>query len=110
MLRQAGFAGNPVAGGFGTRNCCSRVTGGEKGITGRAQVNGRNALSWEEKFAMDAWYVDHQSFRLDVQILLLTVWKILKRENITLPGHATTTAFKGSNNNLNPFNTMENEQ
>ena len=80
------------------------------GITGWAQVNGRNALSWEEKFAMDVWYVDQQSFWMDVKIVLLTVWKILKRENITLPGHATTTAFKGSNNNLNPFNTMENEQ
>ena len=80
------------------------------GITGWAQVNGRNALSWEEKFAMDVWYVDHRSLWLDVKILLLTIWKILKRENITLPGHATMTAFKGSNNNLNPFNTTENEQ
>ena len=79
------------------------------GITGWAQVNGRNALSWEEKFAMDVWYVDHQSFWMDVKIVLLTVWKILKRENITLPGHATTAAFRG-NNNLNHSNTKENEQ
>lgn len=80
------------------------------GITGWAQVNGRNALSWEEKFAMDVWYVDQQSFWMDVKIVLLTVWKILKRENITLPGHATTTAFRGNNNNLNHSNTKENEQ
>ena len=79
------------------------------GITGWAQVNGRNALSWEEKFAMDVWYVDHQSFWMDVKIVLLTVWKILKRENITLPGHATTAAIRG-NNNLNHSNTKENEQ
>lgn len=66
------------------------------GITGWAQVNGRNALSWEEKFALDVWYVDHQSFWLDLKILALTVWKIFKREGISQPGQATAEEFMGS--------------
>lgn len=65
------------------------------GITGLAQVNGRNALTWEEKFEYDLWYVDHQSFWLDIKILLLTLWKILKREGIAQPGHATIAEFTG---------------
>ena len=65
------------------------------GITGWAQVNGRNALSWEEKFALDVWYVDHVSFWLDVKIIALTVWKILRREGISQPGHATMEEFHG---------------
>ncbi len=65
------------------------------GITGWAQVNGRNALSWEQKFALDVWYVDHQSIRLDLKILLLTVWKIIKREGIHQPGQATMQEFLG---------------
>jgi sugar transferase EpsL len=65
------------------------------GITGWAQVNGRNALSWEEKFKLDVWYVDHQSFWLDVKILVLTVWKIIKREGISQPGQATMEEFHG---------------
>ena len=66
------------------------------GITGWAQVNGRNAISWEEKFALDVWYVDNQSLWLDIKILLLTVWKILKREGISRSGHATMDEFRGS--------------
>ena len=67
------------------------------GITGWAQINGRNTLDWEEKFRLDVWYVDHWSFWLDMKILLLTPWKVFKREGITQPGHATTEEFKGSN-------------
>jgi sugar transferase EpsL len=66
------------------------------GITGWAQVNGRNAITWEDKFKMDVWYVDHQSFGLDFKIILLTIWKILKREGISQPGHATMEEFKGT--------------
>jgi len=67
------------------------------GITGWAQVNGRNAITWEQKFALDVWYVDHCSLRLDVQIIALTLWKILKREGISQPGQATMEEFMGSN-------------
>jgi lipopolysaccharide/colanic/teichoic acid biosynthesis glycosyltransferase len=67
------------------------------GITGWAQVNGRNALTWEEKFALDVWYVDHWSFWLDMRIILLTVWKIFKREGISQPGHATCRSLWGVN-------------
>jgi len=66
------------------------------GITGWAQINGRNALTWEDKFRMDVWYVDNWSLRLDVKILLLTFWKVLKREGISQPGHATAEEFMGS--------------
>jgi sugar transferase EpsL len=66
------------------------------GITGWAQVNGRNALTWEEKFRLDVWYVDHRSFWLDIKILWLTVWKAVKREGISQPGHATMEEFKGN--------------
>jgi len=66
------------------------------GITGWAQVNGRNALSWEEKFELDVWYVDHLSLVLDVKILFLTLWKVLKGEGIARPGHATMPEFMGS--------------
>jgi lipopolysaccharide/colanic/teichoic acid biosynthesis glycosyltransferase len=66
------------------------------GITGWAQVNGRNALTWDEKFALDLWYVDHWSFWLDIKILFLTLWKALKREGISQPGHATMEEFKGN--------------
>jgi lipopolysaccharide/colanic/teichoic acid biosynthesis glycosyltransferase len=57
------------------------------GITGWAQVNGRNVTTWERRFALDLWYVDHQSLGLDLQILLLTPWKVIKREGVMLPGH-----------------------
>jgi lipopolysaccharide/colanic/teichoic acid biosynthesis glycosyltransferase len=65
------------------------------GITGWAQVNGRNVLTWEQKFILDVWYVDHQSFALDWKILVLTAWKILKREGINQPGQATAQEFMG---------------
>lgn len=65
------------------------------GITGWAQVNGRNALSWEEKFALDIWYVDNQSFWLDLKILWLTIIKVFKREGINQQGHATVEKYKG---------------
>lgn len=65
------------------------------GITGWTQVNGRNALTWDEKFALDLWYVENQSLGLDFKILLLTLWKALKREGITRPGWATTEEFWG---------------
>ncbi len=66
------------------------------GLTGWAQIHGRNAVTWEEKLALDVWYVDHRSLRLDVKILVLTVWKVLKREGISQPGHATAEEFKPS--------------
>ena len=66
------------------------------GITGWAQVNGRNALSWEEKFALDVWYVDHRGFWLDVKILLMTAAKVLRRDGISADGEATMTKFKGT--------------
>jgi lipopolysaccharide/colanic/teichoic acid biosynthesis glycosyltransferase len=66
------------------------------GMTGWAQVNGRNALTWEEKFTFDVWYVDHWSFWLDIKILWLTLWKMLKREGISQPDHATMEEFKGN--------------
>ena len=65
------------------------------GITGWAQVNGRNALSWPEKFELDIWYVDHRSLWLDAKILFMTVKKILAREGISAPGEATMPPFEG---------------
>ena len=65
------------------------------GVTGWAQVNGRNAISWEEKFALDTWYVDHQSLLLDMKILWLTVKKVLVREGISAAGEATMGKFTG---------------
>lgn len=65
------------------------------GITGWAQVNGRNALTWEEKFKLDVWYVDHRSFWLDLKIIFMTTWRILKREGINQPGQATMEEFRG---------------
>ncbi len=66
------------------------------GLTGWAQVNGRNAISWEQRFAFDVWYVDHLSFWLDVKILLLTFGAVLSRRGISQPGHATIEEFMGS--------------
>ena len=66
------------------------------GITGWAQVNGRNSISWENKFVYDVWYVDQISFLVDLKILLLTVKKVFKSEGITNEGQSTTEAFKGS--------------
>ncbi len=67
------------------------------GITGWAQVNGRNAISWEEKFEYDVWYVDNISFVLDVRILLLTIGRVFTGEGISAEGQATMTKFKGTN-------------
>ena len=66
------------------------------GITGWAQVNGRNSLSWEERFALDVWYVDNHSFWLDTKIVILTIWQVLKRDGITAEGEATMPKFTGS--------------
>ena len=66
------------------------------GLSGHAQANGRNALTWEEKFEMDVWYVDHISFRTDLKILLLTVKKVFCREGISADGEATMEAFTGT--------------
>lgn len=66
------------------------------GLTGWAQINGRNALSWEEKFKLDVWYVDHQSFYLDVKILFLTVYKVFKREGINQSDQVTMHKFTGT--------------
>ena len=66
------------------------------GITGWAQVNGRNAISWEEKFALDVWYVEHLALRLDLRILALTLWKGLRREGVSQAGQATVENFEGN--------------
>ncbi|RZV48941.1 MAG: sugar transferase, partial [Sphingomonadaceae bacterium] len=68
------------------------------GLTGWAQVNGRNALSWEEKFAHDVWYVDHQSILLDFKIMVMTAFKVLGRSGISAEGDATMPRFTGSKN------------
>ncbi len=65
------------------------------GITGWAQINGRNAQTWDERFRLDLWYVDHWSFGLDLKILALTLWKVVRREGISEPGHVTMTEFMG---------------
>jgi len=66
------------------------------GITGWAQVNGRNAITWQEKFTLDVWYVDHWRFWLDLKILALSLVKVLKREGISQPGQATAEPFRGN--------------
>ncbi|MDO7853228.1 sugar transferase [Hymenobacter convexus] len=66
------------------------------GLTGWAQVNGRNAIGWEEKFAFDVWYVDHLSWRLDMTILWRTAGRVLRGSGVAAPGQATTTAFRGT--------------
>jgi sugar transferase EpsL len=66
------------------------------GLTGWAQVNGRNALDWPARFALDIWYVDHWSFWLDVRIMFLTLWKVISRQGINQPGRATVEYFKGN--------------
>jgi lipopolysaccharide/colanic/teichoic acid biosynthesis glycosyltransferase len=69
------------------------------GITGWAQINGRNAISWEQKFELDVWYVDNWSFWLDIKIILLTIWKVIIREGINEPGYISAGEFLGSQNN-----------
>src|SRR5581483_313619 len=66
------------------------------GLTGWAQVNGRNAIDWPTRFALDVWYVDHWSFWLDIKILFLSLWKVITREGINQPGQATTKYFMGN--------------
>ena len=66
------------------------------GITGWAQVNGRNAINWQQKFEYDVWYVDHLSFRLDMKVLVLTLKKVFVREGISQQGQATMEAFNGN--------------
>jgi len=66
------------------------------GITGWAQVNGRNAISWEERFRLDVWYVEHQSFWLDMKILWMTLLKVVRSEGVSQQGHATMEKFRGS--------------
>lgn len=66
------------------------------GVTGWAQINGRNALSWEEKFKLDVWYVDNQSFRLDLKIIFLTIKKVLIKDGISANGEVTMSKFTGS--------------
>lgn len=68
------------------------------GITGHAQVNGRNAVSWDERFKMDVWYVDNQSFWLDIKILFQTVKTVVKKDGVTQEGHVTMEPFKGNTN------------
>lgn len=67
------------------------------GVTGWAQVSGRNALSWDEKFAHDVWYVDHASFILDLRILFKTIWVVFRRHGVSHGGHATMPEFRGRN-------------
>ena len=66
------------------------------GLTGWAQVNGRNAVTWEEKFELDVWYVDNWSFLLDLRILAMTAWKVLRGEGISAPGEVTMPEFMGT--------------
>ncbi len=66
------------------------------GLSGLAQINGRNALSWEEKLRLDVWYVDHQGFWLDLSILFTTIWKVIRREGISAADDATMAPFRGS--------------
>ncbi len=73
-----------------------RRHGVRPGVTGWAQIRGRNTLTWEERFALDVWYVDHVSLGLDLKILALTLWKVLTREGISHPGSDTMPKFTGS--------------
>jgi sugar transferase EpsL len=66
------------------------------GLTGWAQIHGRNTLDWEDRFKLDVWYVDHRSLCLDARIILITAWKVLTREGVNQPGRATTDYFGGT--------------
>jgi|SRR5271157_3783534 len=66
------------------------------GLTGWAQVHGRNATGWQTRFKLDVWYVDHWSFWLDIKIMFMSLWKVIQREGINQPGQATTEYFKGN--------------
>ncbi|HHQ4471513.1 sugar transferase [Aeromonas sp. S41-2] len=76
----------------------ARRHGVRPGVTGWAQINGRNAISWEDKFKLDVWYVDNRSFWLDFKILLLTVKKVLIKDGISANDHVTMPEFEGKNN------------
>jgi sugar transferase EpsL len=76
----------------------ARRHGVKPGISGWAQVNGRNALTWEEKFSLDLWYVDHPSLSIDFRILLQTLWQVLTQRGISVEGYATMSEFMGSQN------------
>jgi sugar transferase EpsL len=80
------------------------------GITGWAQINGRNAISWEDKFKLDVWYVENQSVSLDFKIIATTIWKILTREGINQPGEATMEEFNPHNTNKNVYKLSEDVQ
>ncbi len=75
------------------------------GITGWAQINGRNAIAWEDKFELDAWYVDHRTIWLDLKILWLTIWRVLRRDGISAAGEATMPKFRGTRKE--PTNLLE---
>lgn len=77
------------------------------GITGWAQINGRNGLSWEDKFALDLWYVEHPSFSLDLAILGKTFWRVLRRDGISSRQHATMPEFTGSATQLPPPESLQ---
>ena len=66
------------------------------GLTGWAQIHGRNTVDWQERFKLDVWYVDHRSFFLDLKIILITFWKVITRQGINQPGRATTELFHGN--------------
>ena len=72
------------------------------GITGWSQINGRNDMPWPQKLALDVWYVDHRSLSLDLRILMRTLWAVLARKGVSLEGHATTTRFRGENEDVPP--------
>lgn len=67
------------------------------GVTGWAQINGRNSISWNDKFEFDVWYVDHYSLLLDLKILVVTVWNVILGKGVTQQGHATVGRFNGLN-------------
>ncbi|MBQ23757.1 MAG: sugar transferase [Alcanivorax sp.] len=77
--------------------CQARRHDVRPGITGWAQVNGRNALSWEEKFELDVWYVENRTLWLDIKVLFLTIWQVVKRDGISQDGEATMSKFTGGN-------------
>jgi len=74
------------------------------GITGWAQVNGRNSLSWDQKFQLDVWYVDHWSLWLDLKILVMTIGRVLRRDGISAPGHLTMPEFLGEKESVDGSN------
>lgn len=80
------------------------------GITGWAQINGRNDISWEEKFKLDVWYVDNLSFKMDVIIILLTFWRVIRREGINREGYATAPEFMGSKSEAERYIEKDNER